>query len=100
MLTRDPDGEERRVACNLRAVARPVQAVSLQKAETKDGRWYPEFSAYVLSSMLHLLRPVREEACPTTAIQLTLTSNPSEYNVRICAMKRGSVDFGPAMPGI
>lgn len=43
VLTRDPDGEERCVACNLCAVACPVGCISLQKAETKDGRWYPEF---------------------------------------------------------
>lgn len=43
VLTRDPDGEERCVACNLCAVACPVGCISLQKAETEDGRWYPEF---------------------------------------------------------
>jgi NADH-quinone oxidoreductase subunit I len=43
VLTRDPDGEERCVACNLCAVACPVGCISLQKAETDDGRWYPEF---------------------------------------------------------
>ena len=41
VLTRDPDGEERCVACNLCAVACPVACISLQKAETADGRWYP-----------------------------------------------------------
>ena len=44
VLTRDPDGEERCVACNLCAVACPVGCISLQKAEREDGRWYPEFS--------------------------------------------------------
>ena len=43
VLTRDPDGEERCVACNLCAVACPVGCISLQKAETPDGRWYPDF---------------------------------------------------------
>jgi NADH-quinone oxidoreductase subunit I len=43
ILTRDPDGEERCVACNLCAVACPVGCISLQKAEKEDGRWYPEF---------------------------------------------------------
>ena len=33
ILTRDPDGEERCVACNLCAVACPVGCISLQKAE-------------------------------------------------------------------
>ena len=45
VLTRDPDGEERCVACNLCAVACPVGCISLQKAETEDGRWYPSSSA-------------------------------------------------------
>jgi NADH-quinone oxidoreductase subunit I len=40
VLTRDPDGEERCVACNLCAVACPVGCISLQKADTgfRDGR--------------------------------------------------------------
>lgn len=42
VLTRDPDGEERCVACNLCAVACPVGCISC-KAETEDGRWYPDF---------------------------------------------------------
>src|SRR5699024_2588139 len=43
VLTRDPDGEERCVACNLCAVACPVACIALQKGEREDGRWYPEF---------------------------------------------------------
>lgn len=43
ILTRDPDGKERCVACNLCAVVCPVDCISLQKSETPDGRWYPEF---------------------------------------------------------
>lgn len=42
VLTRDPDGDERCVACNLCAVACPVGCIALQKAEREDGRWYPE----------------------------------------------------------
>ncbi len=57
IVTRDPDGAERCVACNLCAVACPVGCISLQKAETVDGRWYPEFFHQLLT--LHLLRPVR-----------------------------------------
>src|SRR3546814_13824680 len=42
VLTRDPDGEERCVACNLCAVAGPVGCLSMPKAEkTADGRSYP-----------------------------------------------------------
>lgn len=57
VLTRDPDGEERCVACNLCAVACPVGCISLQKAETEDGRWYPDF--FRINFALHFLRPVR-----------------------------------------
>src|SRR5471030_1443848 len=35
VLTRDPDGEERCVACNLCAVACPVGCISLQKQNIK-----------------------------------------------------------------
>ena len=42
-LTRDPDGEERCVACNLCAVVCPVDCIALQKTEDDHGRWYPEF---------------------------------------------------------
>ena len=56
VLTRDPDGEERCVACNLCAVACPVACISLQKAEKPDGRWYPEWfrTAYLAFYLLLL----------------------------------------------
>ena len=69
VLTRDPDGEERCVACNLCAVACPVGCISLQKAEKEDGRWYPEFFRINFSRCIFC--GMCEEACPTTAIQLT-----------------------------
>ncbi len=43
VLTVDPDGEERCVACNLCAVACPVDCIALQQGVKEDGRWYPEF---------------------------------------------------------
>ena len=43
VLTRDPDGEERCVACNLCAVACPVDCISLQKTEDDHGRWRADF---------------------------------------------------------
>jgi NADH-quinone oxidoreductase subunit I len=78
VLTRDPDGQERCVACNLCAVACPVACISLQKAETPDGRWYPEwfrinFSRCIFCGMC-------EEACPTYAIQLTPDYELAEYD--------------------
>jgi NADH-quinone oxidoreductase subunit I len=78
VLTRDPDGEERCVACNLCAVACPVGCISLQKAETEDGRWYPEFFRINFSRCIFC--GMCEEACPTTAIQLTPDFELAEYN--------------------
>ena len=69
VLTRDPDGDERCVACNLCAVACPVSCISLQKSEREDGRWYPEFFRINFSRCIFC--GMCEEACPTTAIQLT-----------------------------
>ena len=43
VLTRDPDGEERCVACNLCAAVCPVDCIALQKDTREDGSWYPEF---------------------------------------------------------
>ena len=68
-MTRDPDGEERCVACNLCAVACPVGCISLQKAEKEDGRWYPEFFRINFSRCIFC--GMCEEACPKSAIYLT-----------------------------
>lgn len=78
ILTRDPDGQERCVACNLCAVACPVGCISLQKAEMEDGRWYPEFFRINFSRCIFC--GMCEEACPTTAIQLTPDFELAEYN--------------------
>ena len=77
VLTRDPDGEERCVACNLCAVACPVGCISLQKAEKEDGRWYPEFFRINFSRCIFC--GMCEEACPTTAIQLTPDFEMAEF---------------------
>ncbi|CBL45455.1 NADH dehydrogenase I, chain I [gamma proteobacterium HdN1] len=77
VLTRDPDGEERCVACNLCAAACPAQCISLQKAERDDGRWYPEFFRINFSRCIFC--GMCEEACPTTAIQLTPDFEMAEF---------------------
>jgi NADH-quinone oxidoreductase subunit I len=78
VLTRDPDGEERCVACNLCAAACPVDCIALQATEDKDGRRYPEFFRINFSRCIFC--GFCEEACPTYAIQLIPDFEMGEYN--------------------
>ncbi|VFP81405.1 NADH-quinone oxidoreductase subunit NuoI [Buchnera aphidicola] len=68
ILTRDPDGLERCVACNLCSAVCPVNCISLKKSENKDGRWYSKFFQINFSRCIFC--GLCEEACPTAAIQL------------------------------
>lgn len=77
VLTRDSKGKERCVACNLCAVVCPVGCISLQKSETKEGRWYPNFFRINFSRCIFC--GLCEEACPTAAIQLIPDVELSEY---------------------
>ncbi len=77
ILSRDPDGEERCVACYLCAVACPVDCISLQATEDQHGRRYPEFFRINFSRCIFC--GFCEEACPTLAIQLTPDFEMSEY---------------------
>jgi len=77
VLTRDPDGAERCVACNLCAVACPVDCIDVVKAEAPDGRWYPE--EFRINFARCIFCGYCEEACPTYAIQLTPDFEMSEY---------------------
>ncbi len=78
ILSRDPDGNERCVACYLCAAACPVDCIALQKAEDETGRWYPEFFRINFSRCIFC--GYCEEACPTYAIQLTTDFEMSEYD--------------------
>jgi NADH-quinone oxidoreductase subunit I len=77
ILSRDPDGQERCVACYLCAVACPVDCISLQATEDEYGRRYPEFFRINFSRCIFC--GLCEEACPTYAIQLTPDFEMSEY---------------------
>ncbi len=77
ILSRDPDGEERCVACYLCAVACPVACISLQATEDEQGRRYPEFFRINFSRCIFC--GFCEEACPTNAIQLTTDFEMGEY---------------------
>lgn len=69
VLTRDPDGGERCVACYLCSAACPVDCISMQAREEPNGRrsaaWFRiNFSRCIYCGLC-------AEACPTLAIQMT-----------------------------
>ena len=77
ILSRDPDGAERCVACYLCAAACPVSCIALQAAENAQGRRYPVFFRINFSRCIFC--GFCEEACPTYAIQLTQDFEMGEY---------------------
>lgn len=77
ILSRDPDGGERCVACYLCAAVCPVNCISLQATQDKHGRRYPEFFRINFSRCIFC--GFCEEACPTYAIQLTNDFEMGEY---------------------
>ncbi len=78
ILSRDPDGGERCVACYLCAAVCPVECIALQATEDVHGRRYPEFFRINFSRCIFC--GFCEDACPTYAIQLTPDYEMSEYN--------------------
>jgi NADH-quinone oxidoreductase subunit I len=77
ILSRDPDGGERCVACYLCAAACPVDCISLQATQDATGRRYPE--TFRINFARCIFCGYCEEACPTLAIQLTPDFEMSEY---------------------
>ena len=69
ILTRDPDGGERCVACYLCSAVCPVSCISMQSAEGEDGRRYARWFRINFGRCIYC--GLCEEACPTAAIQLT-----------------------------
>ena len=78
ILSRDPDGGERCVACYLCSAVCPVACIALQAAEGENGRRYPKFFRINFSRCIFC--GFCEEACPTCAIQLTPDFEMSEYH--------------------
>ena len=78
ILSRDPDGGERCVACYLCAAVCPVECIALQATEDENGRRYPEFFRINFSRCIFC--GFCEDACPTYAIQLTPDFEMSEYH--------------------
>jgi NADH-quinone oxidoreductase subunit I len=69
ILTRDPDSEERCVACYLCSAVCPVSCISMQSAEREDGRRYAAWFRINFARCIYC--GLCEEACPTSAIQLS-----------------------------
>jgi NADH-quinone oxidoreductase subunit I len=69
ILTRDPDGGERCVACFLCSAVCPVSCISMDAAEAEDGRRYAPWFRINFARCIYC--GLCEEACPTLAIQLT-----------------------------
>jgi NADH-quinone oxidoreductase subunit I len=69
ILTRDPDGGERCVACYLCSAVCPVNCISMQSAERADGRRFAAWFRINFARCIYC--GLCEEACPTSAIQLT-----------------------------
>jgi NADH-quinone oxidoreductase subunit I len=69
ILTRDPDGDERCVACYLCSAVCPVSCISMQSTEREDGRRYARWFRINFARCIYC--GLCEEACPTLAIQLT-----------------------------
>ena len=78
ILTRDPDGEERCVACFLCSAACPVSCISMEGEERGNRRmasWFRiNFARCIYCGLC-------EEACPTLAIQLTPDFETCEYDL-------------------
>ena len=78
ILSRDPDGEERCVACYLCSAVCPADCISLQASEDEGGRRRPQFFRINFSRCIFC--GFCEEACPTYAIQLTQDFEMGEYD--------------------
>jgi NADH-quinone oxidoreductase subunit I len=79
ILTRDPDGDERCVACYLCSAACPVSCISMQSAERDDGRRYARWFRINFGRCIYC--GWCEEACPTLAIQLTPHFENCQYDI-------------------
>jgi len=69
VLTRDPDGGERCVACYLCSAACPVDCISMQAAEGEGGRRYATW--FRINFARCIFCGLCAEACPTMAIQMS-----------------------------
>jgi NADH-quinone oxidoreductase subunit I len=80
VLTRDPSGEERCVACYLCSAVCPVDCITIQATEREDGRRYPE--AFRINFNRCIFCGLCAEACPTLALQMTTDFEMAETDAR------------------
>ena len=77
ILTSDPSGEERCVACYLCSSVCPVDCITIQAAEREgDHRRYPE--AFRINFNRCIFCGLCAEACPTLALQMSTDFEMSE----------------------
>ena len=69
VLTRDPEGGERCVACYLCSAACPVDCISMQATEDENGRRYAAWFRINFTRCIYC--GLCAEACPTLAIQMS-----------------------------
>ncbi|WP_428994305.1 NADH-quinone oxidoreductase subunit NuoI [Buchnera aphidicola] len=77
ILTKDKNGNERCVACNLCASVCPSSCIVLQQSVNKNGRHFPKFFKIDFSRCIFC--GLCEEACPTSAIQLIPDFELADY---------------------
>jgi len=81
ILTSDPSGEERCVACYLCSSVCPVDCITIQAAERpEDHRRYP--SAFRINFNRCIFCGLCAEACPTLALQMTRDFEMAETDSR------------------
>ena len=90
VLTKDPDGGERCVACGLCAAACPAGCIALQAKEDANGRRSPAYFRINFSRCIFC--GYCEEACPTCAIQLTPDVELSEHRRKDLIYEKEALD--------
>ena len=77
VLTRDPDGKERCVACYLCSSVCPVDCIAIEASIDQKNRRFPK--TFRINFSRCIFCGFCDEACPTLAIQLTPDFEMSEY---------------------